>query len=568
MTFQRHRRTQTSEYWLDEFAIHKEDLDYLYERLLEEGEPLTADELALRVITRRCEREAQALAKGSDRGVFYQPQERFEAGSLVVFPALDYASGQVVAVREGNNPRYGTFTVIRVQMDEEQLQREFAAELVVDHLLNGLAALPDDADQLQSPAQLHEEYGDAVRVLLEDALLKSQEWAFFDGRWFLRGLLSDVTPFHLNITEALIDEHGKPLSIGQLLDEVGLSGDQTRVAKAFSLGLALEADSRFVMTGTDEEPTWYLSNLIPQGVQHRPQRLIPMYRSRGNEWLNRELREFVFEIDDDADQLEHKGVGSTGDVDRVQIVLPYPHRREGTLPLTKRTLALVTEIPSDRFMVTFVDQRTGENIQGWMLPGDGYALGLGEWYEKRTVPVGGFVELQRSEDPFTFGLNYDEGKRRGEWVLEARPVNGSLNFGLQRKAFAGRYDRHLLIDVGVTLSLDDLWTSPGQEAQSLFEHLRQLFPELAKLSGQGLVNAKTLYAAVNLTRRSGAVPVFAELTRRACFDPVGDGNWVYDESLREVVYGSADEMSRRASSKRHDLIVDRVYRLNMEGNEV
>jgi hypothetical protein len=74
-----------------------------------------------------------------------------------------------------------------------------------------------------------------------------------------------------------------------------------------------------------------------------------------------------------------------------------------------------------------------------------------------------------------------------------------------------------------------------------------------------LVNAKTLYSAVNLTRRSGAVPIFAELTKHACFDPVGDGNWVYDESLRKVLYTSPEEMSRRTSSHRQDLIVDRVY---------
>jgi hypothetical protein len=89
--------------------------------------------------------------------------------------------------------------------------------------------------------------------------------------------------------------------------------------------------------------------------------------------------------------------------------------------------------------------------------------------------------------------------------------------------------------------------------------LTEIFPELAKLSGLGLVHAKTLYSAVNLTRRCGAVPIFAELTRRACFDPVGDGNWIYDEVLRDGTYKAPEDMSRRPNSRRHDLIVDRVY---------
>jgi hypothetical protein len=132
--------------------------------------------------------------------------------------------------------------------------------------------------------------------------------------------------------------------------------------------------------------------------------------------------------------------------------------------------------------------------------------------------------------------------------------------------------------------LDGLWVGAsatsadaGQKAlgqatantvEDLFEYLTRLFPEIAKLSGQGLVHAKALYSALNLTRRCGTVPVFAELTRRACFDPVGDGNWVYDESLRHITYSTEEEMSRRPSSRRQDLIVDRVYPygiINSEG---
>ena len=72
------------------------------------------------------------------------------------------------------------------------------------------------------------------------------------------------------------------------------------------------------------------------------------------------------------------------------------------------------------------------------------------------------------------------------------------------------------------------------------------------------MHAKSLYAAVNLTRRCGAVPVFVELTRHACFDPVGDGNYVYDDSLRSLTYSTPEEMARRPNSRRQDVIVDLI----------
>ena len=53
MTGQQKRRTQTAEYWLEEFTVHKDDLAYLYEWLVEEGEPRSIDTLALTIMERR-----------------------------------------------------------------------------------------------------------------------------------------------------------------------------------------------------------------------------------------------------------------------------------------------------------------------------------------------------------------------------------------------------------------------------------------------------------------------------------------------------------------------------------
>lgn len=552
------RRTQTAEYWLEEFAIHDEDVEYLYEWLVEESEPRTIDELSLKVIERRCDREEEAILRQGDRGVIYQPQDEYEVGQRIVLPAFEYVAAEVLAVREGNNPRYGPFHVIQVQLENESTPREFAAGLMVDHVLKGSAALLEDSGDRLSPEQLYELHGPNVRERLHDALLQSEDFVHFGGRWYLRGLIPEVTPFHLNIAEAMIDERAQPLTISELLEEVGLPPESKVSVQTYALSHALSQDSRFTEVSVSDKSAWYLSDLIPAGVRQKPARLVPAYRAQGGEWLNRELRDFVVELGDEADELKEMPETMPGSTDSVQIFLNYPHRREGTLPLTTRALGLLLEKPDERFMVTFLDQPNKEEIPGWMVPAQGYAWGLGEWYQRHGVPIGAVLELRRGGDPFTFLIGYEKGRRRGEWIREARASNGRLTFSMQRKAYTCRYDKHLLMDEGPVDALDSLWVT-AEDAQSLFDYLMEIFLELAKLSGQGLVHAKTLYSAMNLTRRCGATPIFAELTRRACFDPVGDGIWVYDESLRDVTYKTPEDMSRRPSSRRHDLIVDRVY---------
>jgi hypothetical protein len=52
--------------------------------------------------------------------------------------------------------------------------------------------------------------------------------------------------------------------------------------------------------------------------------------------------------------------------------------------------------------------------------------------------------------------------------------------------------------------------------------------------------------------------VFAELTRRACYNPVGDGLWVYSPDLEGTVYRDPDEMRERPLSNREDTVRDQA----------
>jgi hypothetical protein len=55
------------------------------------------------------------------------------------------------------------------------------------------------------------------------------------------------------------------------------------------------------------------------------------------------------------------------------------------------------------------------------------------------------------------------------------------------------------------------------------------------------------------------VPVFAELTRQACFDPIDQpGMWAYDHSLEGTVYRTPDEMRERPMSQRDNVVRDQA----------
>jgi len=86
------RQTQTAAYWSEAFEIEDSDLDYLYNLLLEEETPLSTLEMALAIIERRVEREAQAARRREQGTTLYVPKATYTVGQQLVFSALDYAA--------------------------------------------------------------------------------------------------------------------------------------------------------------------------------------------------------------------------------------------------------------------------------------------------------------------------------------------------------------------------------------------------------------------------------------------------------------------------------------------
>src|SRR5690606_14574904 len=92
-------------------------------------------------------------------GNIYKPAETYEVGDRLTFPQFDQAQGEVIATRPGNNPDYGDFTVLTVQLETGRTVN-VASALTADHVLNEIEEeLEEEPADLMSPEELFIEYG-------------------------------------------------------------------------------------------------------------------------------------------------------------------------------------------------------------------------------------------------------------------------------------------------------------------------------------------------------------------------------------------------------------------------
>ena len=551
VAFLRELRTQTEEFWAQDFTIRDQDVEALYAKMLEDGQSRSLPELVKALMGRRLSREKEVVSRESERGELYRPADKYNVGQAVVFPVFDFAIGTVVGLRPGSNPKYGLFSVIQVEMEGNGGVREFASEYAPAHKLSREQQETGQAEDL-SREDLYRRFGHYVEPALQQSLLESDEFSSFEDKWFLRGLLPDIHVGHLNIAEAMVYESGHPMSTEELIPELDLGMGSPGEAQIFALSRALEEDGRFDDVSTSGSALWYLYALFPEAVAAIPDGLVVDFPARKGAPLHRESLEFVEELADENDRIgkAEDDVRSAQIGDSVTFPLTYPHSSAGTVPLTAQIAPLFPRSQNPRMRIAFVDARTREQMPGWVVRDGGYAWGLHDWYRQNQIPVGGYVELTRTDDPFVTKVDFARRSRRGQWVKVATLSEDGLTFQMGRVSVTARHDRHLLLQVQQTGEEDALRQIARKPGASLFHVLLDIFPELSKLSGQGLVHAKTLYSAVNVLYRCGAVPIYAELARRACFDPMGDGNWVLDPDLGGETYETVDEMMTRPRSNR------------------
>ena len=510
------RVTQSPDYWGEKFAVQPDDLDYLLNLFLDDELPRSDDELALELVRYRCQREEAALSRELLKGSLYQPKGSYAPGEHIVFPALQFAVGKVAGVREGVNPEIGPFKVIRVEMNDGP-PREFAAEYTLPHPLNMDSSLPEE-NTLLSPEEIFTRHGKPIAEQLAQHLRAAPDFVQLAGKWFPRSLIADVSVGHLNLAEAALDmNQGSPLPTEAVLKDIGLPAEINRHLQIFSLNYALQKDERFDEVGPTGEVLWFLRRLEPPEVLFAPPRLIADAVTTDRSRLDAALLRIEREIDD-----ERSAVPAPDEpYDEVTFVLTFPHRRVGSVPLSPRIAKLFPTGRTHRIRFMFEDARTGQRWPGWVVREHAYAFGLDTWYDSNDVPAGAYVQIRRGDDPGIVVIDLQGRRPKRDWVRVAQVKDRRLTFEMLKRQIACDYDELMVIATDDQAAIDEAWLRAAN--RSLADLIGDLFPELSKLSPQGTVHAKSLYAAVNVLRRITPGPLFAAWSVHPALRIVGDG---------------------------------------------
>lgn len=502
------------------------DLERVYGFVLERGAPMSSREFAAQLIQARVREEERRVAEAAARSApVYQPKETYALGQRLVFTALDDRAGVVEKIRAGENPRLGEFQVMSVLLAGETKPREFPLAYAGQHPLNEDRT---SAIEAINPEDAVAKYGEMVRENLLQHLRRNKEFVHLDDGWFLRGLLPEIHAGYLNLAEAAIEQANDALRSADLRKILEIP-EPRKSAATFALSLALAGDARFEDVGPANDARWFLTHLEPPEARERPS-ILQAAPARPVA-LPAELETIASDLFDEADL--------NGDVDKpiaeprdeIRLILTYPHRRAGTLPLTPPVRALLPRFTHERLRFSFVDATTKEKITAYAVKEGNYVAGLANWFNARKLSPGAYITLKRNADPLTLLIDCQSQRERGLWVRVARGLNGQLVFSQERRPVAHKYDEEMLILIGDPTGLDAA-AQRASEHRSLAVLLEEIFPELAKLSGAGRVHAKTLYSALNLVRRAGPRAVLNALHESSAFTSVGGGYFVLNEMRR------------------------------------
>ena len=520
-------------HWSD-FKLSDQDLDFVFNLLLEREKPLTTREMIeplVRTHLERLEREASVASKS--KHPVYRPAEPYEVGQKLAFPALDGAVGQVVAIRPGENPDLETFSVIEVEFENGAARREFAASLP-GHKLNQIVEEQPLAEGIDSVELVLAKYGQPIEADLIERLEAHEDIVRIAYRWFPRSLLANIHAGHLNLAEAVLDvAEGGPLPTEDLVEHIDLPASLDPLLAHFSVDYALQEDERFDEVGPAGEILWFLQRLEPPEVLFPPPRLVYERRPVDRARFTPELEELEIQLDDEFSP----GEVTDGGVSQVVLPLLFPHWRVGALPLSPRLRQLFpTAYEAPRIRFVLVDGHSQDRFPGWVLRKEGYVFGLDEWYRKHGIPAGGLVRIRQGDKTGEVIVEALDKRRRNDWIRTvAISEAGQVGFTMLKQPVGASYDEQMVVGLVDPQALDEAWLSGSQRRMSDDRLALYVFRELAKLNPQSAVHAKSLYSGVNVLRRLPPGPIFQELVTRDDYEHVGDLYW----RLRDHVRGEA-----------------------------
>lgn len=513
------------EFW-NQVGSTDTDVERLYHFLLERGNPAPSRDLAAYLIDIRWREEQERFALAASRtSQVYQPKQTYTAGQTIHFPVLANREGVVKKIRAGDNPRLGEFHVMSVKFEGESQPREFAMAYARAHPLNEEPEKKRDALNLTQEETLAQ-YGESVRARIVQCLGVKNDFVHAGDAWFLRELIPQINPGYLNIAEAAIEASGDAVRTTDLVKILEMT-DTKGATATFAVNAALATDPRFDEVGPIGDSRWFLTRLEPPEALEHP-RILRAAAPHLTE-LSPELETIAAELQDEADLNGNARIPVAGR-DEVTVVLTYPHRRAGTLPLTPAVRALVPNFSNPRLKISLLDPNE-KKIAAIAVNEGNYIAGLTAWYNAWKLSPGAMLTLKRGADPLTLIVDPQVQRERALWIRVARVIGGRLSFGTERRPLAHKYDEEMLIVIGDAVGLEQLSES-AQAKLPLAQLLDEIFPELAKLSSAGTVHAKTLYSGVNFVRRAGPRAVLSALAENRGLTSSGGGYFVLNETKR------------------------------------
>lgn len=518
------RQTQTAAFWRDQFEVSANDLDFLYNLLLDTQSSKHLDDLAAALIQEYMRRENAQIEAELAKGTVYLPKGQYEVGQTLVFPALEFATGEVIDIRAGQNPEYGKFDVIKVRFPSGT--REFASGLQTGHRLNQTNGnqLLHDASQLSAEeiyALYQDEIDESILFALEEGD-RHEEFVEVDGVWLLADMLAEIHEGHLNIAEAIIEVHTAPQSTEQLLAELDLDANVSESMQRISLEHALSRDERFDRVQSEGQVAWFLRRMEPPEVNRVPAALRPTHVRYNRAVLSVELLQTEWELDDEWGESTLSSELPTI-VPNTSFTLIYPHRRYGTIPLNGRTRSFFPQGKEGKATITLIDGRWGTKYTGWVVHEGRYVTGLGKWMDDHGLPVGALLTLERTTDPNEIVVDFRTRRPKREWARIATPdlEDSRLTFEMNKIQVACEYDEAMIVADQDPEAIDALREQlAGVDLADLVD---QIVPELTKLNPQGTAHAKSVYSAVNIVRRVAPGAIFYALLSNRRFRDAGGG---------------------------------------------
>ncbi len=513
------------DYW-NMFEITQDDLEFLFNRLLELEEPQTIDQLLEPLIINRIKNEKIVFnRKQTEESIIYKPKDTYFTGQTLSFPAMRWAKGKVLSSRAGYNPQIGEFSVIQVDFGDNEI-RQFASQLK-SHLLNesSTSTEVDDENDFKS---IDDQNRGFIRGKLTEALETDPDLVRIAGCYFPKSLLIDINQGHLNLSEAILEEvNGGPLPTQKLIEQVEIPPNVNKKLVEFSMDFALQEDNRFDEVGPTGETLWFLRRLEPEWVQNTPPYLNPDKQDFETELCLPAIQELEGQVEDELST----GNATGAKRDNIEISLIFPHWRAGTLPLTENVAGFFpTADEAPRIQFTFVDAESDSTFPGWVVKPAKYVYGLKDWYEQHSLIPGSIVKLIRGKQPGEIKIQVEKRKQNREWVRTALiGADGGIVFAMLKQIVTATFDERMAIAIPDVDAVDAIWKSGKQRGnpESALDFMAQ---ELAKLNPQGHIHAQELYACMNLVRRSAPGLVICALATGSKYQSVGNLYYRYADT--------------------------------------